>query len=408
MTIACAMTADASGTVLRLSAYLDCQARALGYNGFAIFAGAAATTLLSGVMTIFVALIGYRMMLGTQPSLRDGVGWAVRLGLVLALTTSWPAFDTLIYRVTTDAPGMLAATLLPAGAVSGADVGARVQRVYDVVGEGMPAGGRAGVAPDRESQPAPQDASGIPPAPLTASLLAVSSVGVPMSLRLVAGILVALGPLVLFGVLFDGTMGLVTGWLRALIGAALGVFTTALVGAMEITMVEAEVTRIAEAQTGIGAAGAIDPQALQTTVGLFALASVIAAYGAFRVANAIQLPVSRPLAFADQAWSTASAVAAVRGDASDAVSRPTAGSVTGDGRQATRTRAMTISDALSAASRREAGRRAGSGIGPDSGGRSAAARDDGPRGVAASAPGHATRQAHARRTTSARRRDMTT
>lgn len=408
MTIACAISADASGTVLRLSGYLDCQSRALGYNGFTVFGGPAATALLSGVMTIFVAVIGYRMILGTQPSLRDGAGWVVRLGLVLALTTSWPAFDALIYRVATDAPGGLAAALLPAGGLSATDIGPRVQRAYDLVGHGMPAGESADAAKGAQGQPVPQDPSNLPAAPLTASLLALSSVGGTIALRLVAGILVALGPLVLYGLLFDGAMGIVTGWLRALVGAAVGVFATALVGAIEITVVEAEIARVVDAQTGLGSAASIDPQALQTTVGLFALAGAIAIYGAFRVAGAIRLPVAHPVASPDRAWFAAGGVPSVRVEASEATGRPATGIAAGEARQAIRTRATAISDALSSASRRDARRLGGSVAVTSGASQAAAARDDWRPGEAASAPSHVTRPASTRRTSSALRRDMAT
>ena len=107
------------GVALRLSNYLDCLARVLGENGFqALAGGSLGASILSGLVTIFVALIGYRLIFGDTPGLRDGVGWTVRVGVVLALVTSWPAFQTLIYRVAVDGPQELAAIMLPASGLA--------------------------------------------------------------------------------------------------------------------------------------------------------------------------------------------------------------------------------------------------------------------------------------------------
>src|SRR5437763_539074 len=99
MTVFCAAPDASEGVALRLSEYVSCEGRALGENGFqALAGGPLGTSLLSGLVTIFIALIGYRLILGHTPDMRDGIGWTVRLGIVLALVTSWPAFQTLIYR----------------------------------------------------------------------------------------------------------------------------------------------------------------------------------------------------------------------------------------------------------------------------------------------------------------------
>src|SRR5438445_13816271 len=100
MTVLCAAPDASQGVALRLSQYVSCEARALGENGFqALAGGPLGTSLLAGLVTIFIALIGYRLILGHSPDMRYGIGWTVRLGIVLGLVTRWPAFQPLVYQL---------------------------------------------------------------------------------------------------------------------------------------------------------------------------------------------------------------------------------------------------------------------------------------------------------------------
>ena len=94
-------------------AHLDCQAQNLGAGGYQALAnpGGPAALLLTGALTMFIALIGYRLLLGETPSVRDGVVAAIKVGVVLALATSWPAFRTLAYDVTLRAPAEMASSI---------------------------------------------------------------------------------------------------------------------------------------------------------------------------------------------------------------------------------------------------------------------------------------------------------
>ena len=71
---------------------------------------------LTGLLTLFVALFGYRMLFGQTPGVRDGVLALVKIGIVLALATSWPAYRTLVYDVALKGPAELAGEIgRPAG-----------------------------------------------------------------------------------------------------------------------------------------------------------------------------------------------------------------------------------------------------------------------------------------------------
>src|SRR3546814_18007667 len=87
-------------------AFLDGQAQTLGAEGYQALAapGSPVSVLLTVMLTVFVAFIGYRMLFGHMPTIREGVLAAVKIGIVLALATGWPAYRTIIYAVVLQAP----------------------------------------------------------------------------------------------------------------------------------------------------------------------------------------------------------------------------------------------------------------------------------------------------------------
>lgn len=301
MTTICPAPDESLGVALRLSGYLNCQAQALGENGFAALIGSPIVTgMLSGAITIFVALIGYRMILGTIPSLRDGIGWAIRLGFVLALSASWPAFQTLVYKLATDGPEEVAAALLPAIGLPMEGTEARIQTAYEAIGRGTYVDVVAN-APSASSTP--QASPGMPatsptapafmgqsPSPVAASLLVLTSVGIAAALRLAVGFLVAIGPVALIGLLFESTTGLVESWARTLIGAALGVLATHITSALELVSIESEIARAVDIRANVESIGAVDVQGFATIAGLFGIIAAVAVIASFRAAGGLRLP----------------------------------------------------------------------------------------------------------------------
>ena len=73
--------------------HIDCQARNIGSFGYGALAepGSTASVVLTALLTIFVALYGYRLLLGPTPETRNLVSDVIRVGLVLTLAASWPA-----------------------------------------------------------------------------------------------------------------------------------------------------------------------------------------------------------------------------------------------------------------------------------------------------------------------------
>lgn len=304
MTLACVPVDSDAGVVLRLAANAECAAQAIGSDGFqAMIGGPVATGLLSALVTIFVALLGYRLLLGTTPGFGEGMGRLLRLGFVLALVTGWPAFQTLVYRTATDAPEELAATILPAAGLSATDLTSRVQAVYDSMRLGANGDPRSG-----DPQQATQDGQGATPQagaatgsasssvssqpglgamPQSASVFAVVTTGTISALHLAIGFLLAVAPLAILGLLFDGTLGLFNGWLRALVGTALAGLAATIVTAVALIPIEQEIMRL-QGWRGSGVLAVVDTQAVPTLVLASAVAMLVAVLAAIRMGGALR------------------------------------------------------------------------------------------------------------------------
>ncbi|MFC7536512.1 type IV secretion system protein [Sphingomonas sp. GCM10030256] len=286
MTLVCPAPDLSLGVAQRLSAYLDCQARALGENGFQALAGSTlGATLLSAVVTLFIAIIGFRLVLGHIPDIRDGVGWALRLGFVLALVTSWSTFQTLVYRVAVDGPQEVASLLMSSAALSGDEGAFRVQVAYDQINLGQ------GIVADPDAGERAQVEAGtalVEPLPKTATVLVVSTVGLAGALKLGIGFLLALSPFAVVSLLFNGTVGLFSGWLRALTGLVLALVGATLVTAADLLIVEGELTRLRTLV--LAGSTPADAQSLSTIVTLFALVATVAIIAGMWMASSLKLP----------------------------------------------------------------------------------------------------------------------
>jgi type IV secretion system protein VirB6 len=286
MTLICPAPDLSLGVAQRLSVYFDCHARALGENGFQALAGGTfGGTLLTAVITLFIAVIGFRLAFGHIPNVRDSVGWALRLGFVLALVTSWPTFQTIVYRVAVDGPQDLSSRLMSSAGLSSDAHAFRVQVAYDQlrVGNGVPPD-----ADEGEGAQSQTEAALVEPLPKTATLLVVSTVGLAGALKLGIGFVLALSPFAIMSSLFSATAGLLSGWVRALGGLVFALIGTSLVTAADLLIVEGELSR-SQFLVRAGLAPG-DTQALSTIVILFALVAAVITVAGMWLASALKLP----------------------------------------------------------------------------------------------------------------------
>jgi type IV secretion system protein VirB6 len=284
-------------------AFLDCQARTLGAQGYQALAapGSPVSVMLTVMLTLFVAFIGYRMLFGHMPSVREGVLAAVKVGVVLAVATGWPAFRTIIYDVVLEEPAELASAIGAPAALPGAG-GGLVERLdgADRALQTLAAFG-AGQPPMRpEGQAvfppvAPPMFGGFDAFALGASRVAFlgGAIGAFALLRIAAGLLLALGPLFIAFLLFDGTRGLFEGWVRALVGITLGAVATSILLGVELALLEPWLADLLSRRAAnIAVVGAPEQLLAITSIFSLVLAGLLFVMG--RVAFSWKLPVRWP------------------------------------------------------------------------------------------------------------------
>lgn len=287
--------------------FVDCHARTLGEAGYRALGGGSPIGLaIGGLITIYIALIGYRLLLGETFSVRDGVSSAVKIGLVLALSTQWPAYRTVIYDVAIEGPAELASRILAPSGLGGGDrqgLTARVQGAYDVLDALLHPDPAA--IPSRQASPG--NADGVPatlptaagaaqlstPSPgfLAASsmILIVGTLAGLLAVRVIAGLLLALGPLFIGCFLFEAMRGLFVGWLRVLIGTAVGAVAGPTVIAIELAILEPQL-RLLQQLVAAGTPVPILPGEILATTALFALVLTAALIAVMRAAAGLRLP----------------------------------------------------------------------------------------------------------------------
>ena len=89
--MACPILSPDTGFVRSMMAFVDCQAQTLGAGAWQSLAapGSTLSLVLTGFLTLFVALFGYRLLFGHAPDLRSGVLAIVKVGFVVAMAPSW-------------------------------------------------------------------------------------------------------------------------------------------------------------------------------------------------------------------------------------------------------------------------------------------------------------------------------
>lgn len=226
-------------------AHVDCQAQTLGSYGYFALAqpGSVASLVMTGLLTLFVGLFGFRLLFGPPPSSGDAVRDLLKVGIVLTLALSWPAWRTLVYDIALQAPAEITGSISPSSLPSSSGFADRLQNVdtgliaLTVQGTGRnvgeltedtaPPAGFRGVALEDDTGFA------------TARIIFLSgTIGSLAIVRLAAGLLLALTPLAAGLLLFEATRGLFSGWLKGLVLTVLGSVGITVVLAAEIALLE--------------------------------------------------------------------------------------------------------------------------------------------------------------------------
>jgi type IV secretion system protein VirB6 len=251
------------GVVRDVLTTVDCNTRSfarLGYESLAAANSPFQTALTIG-LTIYVALIGYRLLFGEGARLSDGPVIALKIGAVLALVTSWSLFQTLVFDLAERAPVEIAAVISGPMRVHSlaSDPVAGLQASYDQLKDTARAFAQPPKSADEHAQAdytTAAEALG-----LAANGLFVASAGLICVLLIAIGLLTATGPVFIAMFLFFETRGLFVGWVRTLVACAFGLLSAWSLTILMLHAAEPWLKTLSE----VGANGLADPHTALTT-----------------------------------------------------------------------------------------------------------------------------------------------
>lgn len=260
-------------------AHLDCQAQTLGSFGFQALAapGSPGAVVLTALLTLFVALYGIRLLFSPGDEPRDLVTAVLKVGIVLTIAVSWPAWRTLAYDTVLHGPTEVASAMMPETLpdptaqlpqrLQGIDNGIAAltalntgRQTGQIIAEG-PASGFGQIALE--------DEAGLG---WSRPIYLASTIGSLAVLRVAGGLLLALAPLVAGLLLFDPTRGLFAGWLRALVLVALGSLAQTVLLSVQLALMEPWLADTL-GRRALGYATPTAPTELLALVAAFALAT---------------------------------------------------------------------------------------------------------------------------------------
>ncbi len=291
---ACPVPAADAPLVRSLLAQTDCHVRGLTHAGYAaLFQGSGGLApVLTALMTLYVALIGYQLMLGRM-ELRVGEVTlsAIKLAAVTAFASQWDTYQPLVFGGLFDGPAQIATAMLHGMGDSAGDIFDGLQSAIDALtaaSTGFPQNGPAQAA-------SLLGGAGFGALALnaTAGLLLLSSLGVVLASKIVLGVLLATGPTFIALALFDTTRGLFEGWLRATLAFAFAPLAVMLLLAVILSILEPNLVQLAELRAK-GDISLAPVYGVVTLVVVFAGVSAAMAVAAGVVFGGFRLPAKAP------------------------------------------------------------------------------------------------------------------
>jgi type IV secretion system protein VirB6 len=241
--------------------YIDCNSEQIIQYAFNRFFGPGGVLgwALTIILTIYVALIAYRLLSG-RGRLSALPPRMLLLGLILTFATSWIGYQSFVLNIALGAPEELAKILLNTkGSATYAfsrQLDIMFQAIAQVALQSRPAGEAA--------------ATGIMSAEgdllwTGALMLLLATVGVLIVARMALAMMLALGPIFIILALFSGTRGLFVGWLKTVIMLAVTPLFAVLLGGGTLALIRPLVMELAKLN------GEID---MRIAVNIFLAASV--------------------------------------------------------------------------------------------------------------------------------------
>ena len=257
---------------------------------------------LTTMLTIYVVMLGYRMMFAVGSTrLSDTPLIAMKIGVILAVTLNWSVFQTLVFNFDTNAPleigRLISHPMAGGGARLASDPIRGIQTAYDELkadaaqlarksSQGNE--GSAGVSngPISEADAAAADAAaGLRRA---AAALVASTAGVLGMAFIAIGVLTAAGPIFIALFLFEATRGFFVGWVRAIVAAMLTPMVCWIATSLMLVVLAPRIELLAE-QRAAQQIGLDTADAASAIVLIFAAAQVALIVGGLLVASGFDL-----------------------------------------------------------------------------------------------------------------------
>lgn len=263
----CAPINPAAGSAETMVNSVDCYIQSTVQAGYANLLGQGSmfNIALTIALTIYVAIIGYRLIFGHSTlSVGEMMPRMVLIGAVLALTSNWATYQVLVYDVLTDGPQEIARAINP----NDGDARGVTERI-DVLSGKMVDLADAWTEHDaRPDQMLPEDGTAVAPEALpamannitafvapkdslgpnmllfSALFLVLASAGVLVVAKIILGLLLLLGPIFVVLGLFASTRGLALGWARAAVLMALVPVMAIMTSAGAVAVLEPVLTQM--------------------------------------------------------------------------------------------------------------------------------------------------------------------
>lgn len=243
--MACPAVSTGAEFLARALAHIDCQAQTIGSFGFQSLAasGSPAATALTGLLTLFVALYGIRLLFGPSDEPRSVITAVLKIGIVLTVAASWPAWRIVAYDTVLYGPAEIATAIMPSTLpaaqgqlpqhLQGLDNGLAA---ITYAGTGRIVEGAVSPGFEREFRSiALGDDVGYG---WSRPIFLASTLGSLGVLRIAGGLLLAIAPLMAGLLLFDFTRGLFAGWVRGLAFVAIASLGATLLLSIQVAVME--------------------------------------------------------------------------------------------------------------------------------------------------------------------------
>ncbi len=263
----CAPINPAAGSAETMVNSVDCYIQSTVQAGYANLLGQGSmfNIALTIALTIYVAIIGYRLIFGRSTlSVGEMMPRMVLIGAVLALTSNWATYQVLVYDVLTDGPQEIARAINPndgdaRGVTEWIDVlsgkmvdladawtehDARPDQMLPEDGTAVAPEALPAMANNITAFVAPKDSLGSNMLLFSALFLVLASAGVLVVAKIILGLLLLLGPIFVVLGLFASTRGLALGWARAAVLMALVPVMAIMTSAGAVAVLEPVLTQM--------------------------------------------------------------------------------------------------------------------------------------------------------------------